>query len=370
MCIRDRATPAPAGAKEPAKEGQGPAIPLSQRRKVDLEEKPEDSAKVRQLKRLFREALVHIDYKRYGKAAETLQKAIALGPDAQFIYDLYEQVVVKFLETAIESGNKDLKARAEQLQKLAFKGRLQRLRDPKRIEELVQALKQGFLPRTFAIEELTLAGDYAVPHLFRFIKENTDSEDRAYASYVLSRLRGVAVPAICEALEYPDPMVRQILIQALKAIGDPRSAPVLLWLAQQPNGHPLVVSAAKDALAKVCPDPKAAQRPAAVAFAQLARDYYEGNRKVIEAHVYEHLVWRYDPQKKELVSEVVPRHLYPLRMAEEMCRNALMADPNYEPAIPLLICSLFAQRQLIETCLLYTSPSPRDLSTSRMPSSA
>ena len=121
-----------------------------------------------------------------------------------------------------------------------------------------------------------------------------------------------------------------------------------MGVAQQPGGHPLVVSAAKEALAKVCTDPKAAQRPAAVAFAQLARDYYEGNRKVIEAHVYEYLVWHYDPQKKELVSEVVPRHLYPLRMAEEMCRNALMADPNYEPAIPLLICSLFAQQHLIE----------------------
>ena len=29
-----------------------------------------------------------------------------------------------------------------------------------------------------------------------------------------------------------------------------------------------------------------------------------------------------------------------------------------------------AKKALVETCLLYTSPSPRDLSTSRMPSSA
>jgi len=296
-------------------------VPLPQKPKARLEESPEDSETARKVKQLFREALVHLDYKRYDKAAEALQKAIALKPDAQFIYALYEQVVVKFLD---------------------------RLRDPKRIEELVQALKQGFLPRTFAIEELTLAGDYAVPHLFRFIKENTSSEDRAYAGYVLSRLRGVAVPAICEALEYPDPMVRQILIQALANIGDPRSAPALAWLAQQPKGHPLVVEAARKALAKVCTDPGALRKPAAVAFADLARLYYEGSRKVVEAHVYEYLVWRYDPEKKELVSETVPSHIYHLRMAEEMCRNALMANPEYEPAIPLLLCSLFAQQQLIE----------------------
>ena len=323
-------------------------VPLPQKPKASLEESPEDSETARKVKQLFREALVHLDYKRYDKAAEALQKAIALKPDAQFIYALYEQVVVKFLDSALESGNKGLKARAEALQKLALKGRIQRLRDPKRIEELVQALKQGFLPRTFAIEELTLAGDYAIPHLFRFIKENTSSEDRAYAGYVLSRLRGVAVPAICEALEYPDPMVRQILIQALANIGDPRSAPALAWLAQQPKGHPLVVEAARKALAKVCTDPGALRKPAAVAFADLARLYYEGSRKVVEAHVYEYLVWRYDPEKKELVSETVPSHIYHLRMAEEMCRNALMANPEYEPAIPLLLCSLFAQQQLIE----------------------
>ena len=30
----------------------------------------------------------------------------------------------------------------------------------------------------------------------------------------------------------------------------------------------------------------------------------------------------------------------------------------------------YAHQELLNTCLLYTSPSPRDLSTSRMPSSA
>ena len=35
----------------------------------------------------------------------------------------------------------------------------------------------------------------------------------------------------------------------------------------------------------------------------------------------------------------------------------------------LMIGSLIC-RNIIQTCLLYTSPSPRDLSTSRMPSSA
>ena len=34
------------------------------------------------------------------------------------------------------------------------------------------------------------------------------------------------------------------------------------------------------------------------------------------------------------------------------------------------LCKNLGVKQVLETCLLYTSPSPRDLSTSRMPSSA
>ena len=46
-------------------------------------------------------------------------------------------------------------------------------------------------------------------------------------------------------------------------------------------------------------------------------------------------------------------------------------DPRYDPAQLSAWRDVAAlDRQLSLTCLLYTSPSPRDLSTSRMPSSA
>jgi len=38
--------------------------------------------------------------------------------------------------------------------------------------------------------------------------------------------------------------------------------------------------------------------------------------------------------------------------------------------LPEAIVAALAERGLFRLCLLYTSPSPRDLSTSRMPSSA
>ena len=45
-------------------------------------------------------------------------------------------------------------------------------------------------------------------------------------------------------------------------------------------------------------------------------------------------------------------------------------DPNHLGAIVMEVRNGLLDDSIYEVCLLYTSPSPRDLSTSRMPSSA
>ena len=57
--------------------------------------------------------------------------------------------------------------------------------------------------------------------------------------------------------------------------------------------------------------------------------------------------------------------VYEKNIADENTLYDLLKDHNHNPEATLT----FAKREVI-TCLLYTSPSPRDLSTSRMPSSA
>ena len=48
----------------------------------------------------------------------------------------------------------------------------------------------------------------------------------------------------------------------------------------------------------------------------------------------------------------------------------LIKEEHYIPAFDKAIAEHAKEIELIISCLLYTSPSPRDLSTSRMPSSA
>jgi HEAT repeat protein len=338
-----------------------PGTPAGKEGTVSLEPAPGDDAATRQLKQNFSQALALIDAKKYAEAAEQLQNAIAVQPDNKLIADFYAIAVGRFLDAALKSDNAELKAQAERLQKMAYKGRVEQLRNAEHVKRLVKSLRKGFLERTFAMEELIIAGDYAVPHLVQFLIEDQDTEHRAYAEYVLSRLGATATPPICEALKYDDPMVRQILIESLQAIGDTRAVPCLLWLVQQPEGHPLVVSAAKQAVLHLSEGDQALlSKPAPLAFLDLAQDYYYQNQQVLLPHLYEHLVWRWDPDAKRLTSETVPRKLYPYRMAEEAARNALLADGSFEPAIPLLICSLFGQQNLLEN--FYTAAEGQDLS--------
>ena len=67
-----------------------------------------------------------------------------------------------------------------------------------------------------------------------------------------------------------------------------------------------------------------------------------------------------------------PRSIAPSKAARTITWVILAVVACYFllPIIWLVIASTKNNTDLVSTCLLYTSPSPRDLSTSRMPSSA
>ena len=325
-----------------------------------LTDEADDDATTKKVKDIFRQALVHLDRKEYEQAAKLLQQALAAKPDSVVVANLYKVAVARFLEAAITSKNPDLKAAAEKLLLVAKEGRVRQLRDPKYVETLIESLAKGFLPRTFAIEELILAGDYAVPHLIAYIKRNQDPEQRAYAGYIMQRLGPIAVPAIAECVKVQDALIKQIVIQALETIADPRAVPMLLWAAQDPKGHPLVVSAARKAIMKIAKDEAIFRTHSPIAFLALAERYYEKDRRVLLPHLYESLVWRWKFETETLVSESVPEPLYAYRMAEEACRNALIAEPTFEPAAPLIVCCYYAQRIFLEDFFLSIKGKPLD----------
>ena len=51
-------------------------------------------------------------------------------------------------------------------------------------------------------------------------------------------------------------------------------------------------------------------------------------------------------------------------------RDLIRILPSLNELFSVSMATIQPSTELVEVCLLYTSPSPRDLSTSRMPSSA
>ena len=79
---------------------------------------------------------------------------------------------------------------------------------------------------------------------------------------------------------------------------------------------------------------------------------------------------KYETTDRSLkVSEIIRK-----AVSEVLVRNEFPINPSFN--FPLSVVNVEMNKDLkiayvyVLTCLLYTSPSPRDLSTSRMPSSA
>ena len=95
---------------------------------------------------------------------------------------------------------------------------------------------------------------------------------------------------------------------------------------------------------------------------------------------------REDKNKWERRVPITPEHVreltekYGVKFIVQPSRIRVFSDAEYESAgatvqedlsdCPVIFSVKEVPVELLQSCLLYTSPSPRDLSTSRMPSSA
>ena len=59
-----------------------------------------------------------------------------------------------------------------------------------------------------------------------------------------------------------------------------------------------------------------------------------------------------------------------IKFVADVTGTTMVVDPNVKGKVRVISSKPVSQAELYDLCLLYTSPSPRDLSTSRMPSSA
>lgn len=262
---------------------------------------------------------------RNDEALKALQKVLALSPDQAAAYELWKDTPSDvWTDLLVEGG--DFQLVAKRLIELARAERKARRNDAASIQALVKTVTGGGDPivRRSALRSLSAEhGEYAVPYLLPLLSSElggVDDERSVLAMHSLSQMGSDVVPALVEALQSSDVVLRRNVAMVLGNIGDRRGAGYLLWHAEH-DPDATVASAARAGAAKM-----QASGTAASNFLAIGDSYHHRRDDVLRDVDYSDVVW--DWSGTQLVARPVPRFLYNDELAKRAYYMALIADPT------------------------------------------
>ncbi len=229
----------------------------------------------------------------------------------------------------------DLEAIAGELDRRIAEGRLALARDQERIDRAIGMLTGNLRMKLHANQQLTAAGEYAVPKLLRTIVETKDDRLRIAAGDILIEIGRQAVTPLCTALPKLDDRNQRFICHALGEIKLPHAAPYLMELA----GDEKAAAATREAALRAFHDVGGVDASLADLYTGLGRQYFNEAESLI-AYPYEasNNVWAYDAMAG-LEATAVPTAIYSEVMAMRTAAKALSIDAKSEGALSLFVAS-------------------------------
>ena len=310
----------------------------------------QDADKAALLRKHFITAVKAFQNDQYDDAAKEFEEVLKLSPNSNDALKLRDLAEVRFYIQAMEKGSPAMRANVFKLLELAAQAEKDRLTDSDRIDKLIKDLAGTSEERAQIYVELSSAGRYAVVPLLKRLQDTqaTDYADyHVWATLALIRIGEETVPPLCTALRTGNVPVRQDICFILGQIGDPRAAPYLLHAAKN-DPEDAVRGTAEDALAKIREYAEVPDAPPEVALFNYAKLYYYDDPSIRRSSRYGHAIWNWLENEDRPTMEVVPDFLYDVSMAKHVATEALLAAPEYEPTLPLLISAYHKEILLIE----------------------
>jgi len=306
-----------------------------------------------QLRKHFSNAVKAFENDQFEDAAKEFEEVLKLSPNSTEALELRDMANVRFYIEAINRGPAPLRENVLKLLELAAEAEKQRLTDKDRIEKLVQGLSGTYEERARIYLELVQAGRYAVVPLLERLA-NTKAPDytdyRVRASVALIRIGDEAVLPLCTALRAKNESLRQDIAFILGQIGDPRAVPYLLRAAKS-DPDTTARSVAEIALDKIRRYADVPDVTPQIALFRYARLYYYDDPSVRQSSRFGHAIWNWSDKDQRLVMQVIPDFLFSVSMAANVATEALLADPGFEPVLPLLISIYHKETIVIRTRL-------------------
>jgi len=155
--------------------------------------------------------------------------------------------------------------------------------DPVRIQKYVRNLSASREERQYAIDQLRIAGPYAVPYLVQALRTTDDSNIQARILGTMRAMKGDMAPPVLAILNVDPlateardvPRLRVAMISLLRDRMDSRVVPYLWYLSASPRQLDVVRETARDALVYFLNRPADRLPPATTALTREANRYYE-----------------------------------------------------------------------------------------------
>jgi hypothetical protein len=244
--------------------------------------------------------------------------------------DRYERAVARTIRVA------ELEALVAELDLRIESGRLDLMRDPKRIEQAVQMLNSHQRAKLIAEQRLEAAGEYAVPQLLLVITEGDDEGLKLRCADMIEKIGRQAVTPLTEALpNLGDPVAQRVVIDLLGDIGWSHAGPVLMEISlDESRGTPV-----RDAADRAYRNIGVPVADTTQLYSDLGMRYFAGDESLIAfPEESENNIWAYDPFVG-LVKTPVPTEIYSQVMAMRQGSKSLDLDRANQVALALFVAA-------------------------------
>lgn len=248
----------------------------------------------------------------------------------------------------------ELSAVAVRLTEAIAQARLERARDPQRIESDIDRLDDGQRAYANAVSRLRAAGQLAVPPMLQTLQDQEQEVLRPYVTTALVAMGRPAVYPLSVALPHLDDATQQRVARILSEIGYPLALPYLKQVLEDERTPAPVrdtLSTAFDRLSTGSMMDRGAT--AASLHLTVGRDQYDARTEGetpagFEVYGGDGLLWRHN-RLAGLVSVPVPEAIFADVLAMQSARYALELEPSNDAALRLwLMANLRREQSLPE----------------------
>jgi HEAT repeat protein len=205
---------------------------------------------------------------------------------------------------------------------------------PERLRQFVAALTKSNPEQHYAVEQLRVAGPYAVPVLVEALQQaGLSKEDRARTVHNMGRLDSSVVPPLIATLDSPNVLVATDAAAVLGDLGDTRAVPHLTFLAVRGQSPAPGSEAASDplrdearrAIARLTARPFEAQTRAPIRV--LTDEALRYHRHAVRFPAPPLVLWTWDPGQSAPVPNTVSQSDAEAYFGLRLAREALRLDP-------------------------------------------